>query len=803
MKIFFFCENANQVHISHALAHATSFPAEAEVELLMLDWQADSTAWVGDAIARLGWGVALTNIFPLFPTVLQREFRNARNITSRQRFLVDGLFLHLKAFLGRDDVLLVQYNDSSFRGRSMAHTCRQIGLKRLLVQDGFLNFVSKTNALAKTDTNFNWGASKPEYAAVWGSEMKRAILERHNNTGDSIRVVGITKQGMEVAESITHRPAPTEKKLRVLWADQAILDQNKAPRETWLAEFSAIASALSDYDTQLRLHPSTMPKNRKALEDAVKGKVHVVSPDSPKLDAAELATHDVVVTYYSTVFIDCLQHNIPCVVFHTDALDIELPRINHPLMVYCDDIADLPAKIREAAALDIHTPAPESISEYLHPGDGIAATATLINDINAAPLHTPQSYAEALLRIPALSAKIARLSERKILIIGTSFGNHIGVGKPVKVFAASIHGLPVEVEFHLETGSHSANLLEKIRNSGVVLINGFDVARTWSPLFTQKIARCLKETGKAVGFYCHETTFVFERLKATHGYNLEIFIGLILRNAHILTVSDIQADWLASIIAARSFHTVYNSVGDYAPLPQQREKERPIVLMVGTQQKRKGVDLFSEIADMAAAESLPYRFVWLGAHTSAADECYFSDKVEWVGHVDSHEVKEWLSKASLFFLSSVDEPFALSIGEALRCNVPCLVYAPTGVAEFIRTQKAGEVYGEYHAQVVYPLLKRIVEHPEQYPIDQKAVDSIFGIEAFCERMLSVLSEMSLVNTGKQYATAADPQVQEILARAKLHARQPLKRRVIGFIRPFVPNALKEPGKRVLRRLKMI
>ncbi|MCZ4088857.1 hypothetical protein [Sinorhizobium psoraleae] len=102
-----------------------------------------------------------------------------------------------------------------------------------------------------------------------------------------------------------------------------------------MAEFVDIANNLSDFETSLRLHPSTKEATRAELQEAVGEQHALFLTTSPKINENDLREYDVVVTYYSTVFLDCIANNIPCVIYKTRSVDIELPRLS----IHCSNIA--------------------------------------------------------------------------------------------------------------------------------------------------------------------------------------------------------------------------------------------------------------------------------------------------------------------------------------------------------------------------------------------------------------------------------------------------------------------------------
>lgn len=790
MQLLMFCENANQVHLCHNLVSSEFFPSYVDPEVLLLDWDKETVEWVVGAVADIGWEVSVTNVFDAVSSAFRKAVTTASTAKDRKAGLVDLGFEYLKRYFGRSDVLLIQFNDASVRGSSIAAVCRNTGLRRLLIQDGFLNFVSKTSNLRATDQNYGWGGSQPELVAVWGQAMKDALVGRHSSNPSSIRVTGPTKQEIVVPAVADHKPVEGEI-LKVLWADQAIIDQKKATEKDWLAEFADIAEQLSDFHTTLRLHPSTKEKSRLALKKRLGVAVKVMTTGSPKIGQDELRAYDVVVTYYSTVFLDCLANNIPCVIYKTRTLDIELPQIDHPLLTYCSTAEGLRDAVLSAAQTDVNGEAPPDIFNYVAPDDGAALVSRIVAEA-LPPRGEEKAGIQPIVRDIEIYSGLRRLLGKRVLVIGGSFGNHIGVGKPIKVFVEYLRGLDVEIEFHLATNGGRENLLRKVSEASLVVINSFDVVRILRESDLRDLTSICEMRSVPIVFYCHETQFVYSRLLAKAGGKIDAFIKHTLPRSHVFAVSDRQADWLGSL-GCKSVRTVYNSVGSkFVPSEKgEHEDGSAVVLMVGTQQRRKGVDLFSHVADLARERGLNWRFVWLGAHTKAAEGCYKSNAVEWVGHVSAEEVSHWLAKTSVFFLSSIDDPLPLGVGEALMCGIPSVVYSATGFADFITLHKAGEVFNVYEPHVALDKLRVVIGDVDGYSVAPELVRDIIGVEAFGKRMLVSLGEI-MAGSAPEYAYAR-------------HISGPTgpKWAILYYLEENLPASLVKRGERVLKRLGVI
>jgi len=796
MKVLFQCDNANHVHISHQIAHHPNFP-KVEVEVLSLDWQKETFRWVSESIRRLNWRVPLFNMFDMAPKPARDSFTAAK-AQSRQNLLQEICFEYLKKFVGVDDVFLIQFNDVSVRGNAIAHTCKKIGIERLLIQDGFLTFESKKNDIAASDQNYRWGQTAPAYVAVWGQIMQAQTVERHGLEESSVHVVGPTKH-ISIPEFITRDPSASP--VRVLLADQAILDQAKADRESWLGEFKAIAEVIASFDASVRLHPSTTERNRIALLEQLPETVSVDDDPNP-LDANRLKDFDCVVTYYSTVFLDCLAASVPCIIVRTKSLDIELPEIDHPLLTYCRDASELAQAIDTATKKKLlQAPRGADITAHISDHSGYGGCATLISSIHSQlPEIVEASPFSPLSGDYASNAALRRIEGKPILVVGTSFGRHIGVGKPIISYFREMRRCHLSIDFFLATSCPSNNMLLRAEASSILLINSLDVIKTLPPEELNKLLDRCGARNVPVLFYIHETQYVFEERRREHPARFKVFVDRILPNARFLAVSDQQAEWLRSI-GASDIHVVYNSIGDFSS-QLKSDRSSNTVLMVGTRQARKGVELFSRVADIAKHQGLPWRFRWLGSPTKNGNNLYHSPNVEWAGHVSEADVRRELQDCSLFFLSSIDDPMPLSVGEALASGVPAVVYRKTGFSDYISFHRCGEVFDYYDAEHAFLKIRSVLDRPDFYHSNQSDVNSIVGAKAFARRMTIALGSSILLRGQMKRTAAATPKPVLPLKTDTTTVRRPLTT-IAKSVRPIVPDGIVRPMWLFGKKFKLI
>lgn len=793
MKVVFFCENANQVNISNVVLNQLSGDTLDSAIFICLEWQTENFSWICEAAKRHQLTNKLENIYTNSHVILQKSLKKSRN---KHHTAMDCFFDYFKNNTCDDNLCVIQYNDASVRGKALAMSCRNTGIKRVLIQDGFLNFQSKTLNLQNTDQNYFWGSSKPEKVFVWGEKMKDAIVARHLNDPNTISVVGTPKQDFQLPKKIK-RPA-TKTSPRILLADQAILDQNKAPQDKWLQEFKEITDVLGNYDSTIRLHPSTTTRTIGLLNQNISKSTDPVKPTTDQIDVRSLQEYDIVLTYYSTVFLDCIAARVPCIIYRTNSIDIELPYIEHPLLFYCEKIDDVRKTIEKISSTYFDQSIDNSdIKKYIN---GEFQLDAICNYLQSAPLHTQDDQAETTALALSAQLDLNAILHKKILVLGGCFGHHIGVGRPIWSFIQFLKQNYINVDHLLTTAGPNDRFINHVKNSDIVIINSLDVIRTLQIRTLVHVLKTCMDNKIKVVFYCHETMYTYEALQKSKHDAMQVFKYLLLPQSTCLTVSPAQTRWLYSM-GAPSVKLVYNSVGHFTPSTVSKEKNTMIV-MVGTLQKRKGVDLFSQLADYSTARGQDWSFYWIGGSTKETEDCYRSPNVSWLGFKSAEETREFIAKASVFLLSSIDDPFPLSVGEALLSKTPVVIYKNTGFTDLVEDSVYGDVFHNYSHENAFTTIQRVLESDKYMDFDNSEIRKIIESEPFHNRMLSAISEVSLDN----HTYSIDKKLfEKYLIDKKLFEKHSSKKKksvkikFLLFLQRTLPKSVTEPGERYLRK----
>ena len=181
--------------------------------------------------------------------------------------------------------------------------------------------------------------------------------------------------------------------------------------------------------------------------------------------------------------------------------------------------------------------------------------------------------------------------------------------------------------------------------------------------------------------------------------------------------------------------------------PSRPDDDPPLVVNVATLQRRKGPDLFIDVASRVCAEHPTVRFLWVGKvldhafHRELEEEIEargLSSRVEFVGHVDPPF--EWMRRASVMLFTSRSEAFGNSVAEAMACFRTVICFAGTG-AEFA-VGDTGEVIPGFDVDKAAGRVSTILKRSPSDRINHDArrrYEMYFSPDAYADRLSAVLS----------------------------------------------------------------
>lgn len=740
--ILFFCESKNQVQIFKRVAK--SLPSDVSVSFFYACWDGVISSWVLPELQALPPHYHYFNIFERCGDFLRESARtNARAIRSALVCAFDDVLKKLDP----KHSLIVLGNDASRRGSALSHVTRNRAIPFSLMQDGFLDFVSKRGNLQDSDQNYNWGKSQADLSFVWGEAFKTALCERHGVSERSVKVSGPLKEFQKAKNTRPRAKRRSEKS--VLWVDQAILDQKKAPESMWKKEFTAIAIKLSAYETTLRMHPSTNKRNQNILNELSAPYVEISDPNEP-LTAEYLQQFDCVVCYYSTVFLDALAANVPCIIYKTQSIDIELPEFSHPLISYCATLNEVTEQIENISKRTASTPLKQP---QIHLSHFVSEQPWSYQEIAGCLLNLLASRSDegennALSQLPS-SLGMKSLSGKSITVISGTFGNRVGAGIPISTFINYLDNKNVSINTVLSLDNSLKHLVSQISGADLVIINSMEFFKNTANDTCRSFISYCDDRNIPIVFYIHETEYVFQSLLDSHESRIRYAISDVLPNHPVLCVSEAQAHWFNKI-GILDTTVVYNASFSQYVLSKKssgfRSENSNNVIMVGTQQPRKGVTLFSQVADLCHQSMPALKFKWYGAPVEVGRTEYRSIHAQFNAHVSAQEIERITSEASIYFLSSIDDPFPLSALEAISAGTPIVAYKNTGMSEVISTYGNGRIFHEYTPEAALEAIQKVHDNYQSYESGVEAARHGLRCQNFFQIMTTAL-QSALIRRG--------------------------------------------------------
>ena len=200
-------------------------------------------------------------------------------------------------------------------------------------------------------------------------------------------------------------------------------------------------------------------------------------------------------------------------------------------------------------------------------------------------------------------------------------------------------------------------------------------------------------SGKPLFTHVHATEF--DRCPGNGNDDVRYFEQTGCQQAdRVLAVSNFTKDILVRNygIDAGKIEVVHNGI-DPSGLhysPRGITSAPPRILFLGRVTYQKGPNYFLEAADKVLRVRPDAQFIIAGAGDMVpylqgrCHEMGISDKVTFTGMLSEDKVKEIYQSVDCFVLSSVSEPFGLTVLEALSHRLPVIISKQSGVSEVLR-----------------------------------------------------------------------------------------------------------------------
>jgi glycerophosphoryl diester phosphodiesterase len=295
-------------------------------------------------------------------------------------------------------------------------------------------------------------------------------------------------------------------------------------------------------------------------------------------------------------------------------------------------------------------------------------------------------------------------------------------------------------------------LYEKFDQCGFLFFNS--AASIIYLLEFPEIAKTLIKLNMPIFIYWHETDWTLSKLKEKYPTCADLISNFSSQYVFHLTVSDECSNSVSKLMpmSKSRIYKVHNSTSIDSKVLSDIPitKIPPIVLNIASIQERKGTDLFIETAIKVCQKHPTVKFVWLGKKgnidnynhqgwLSKIKAVGLSDRITFPGYVDNP--LQYLTSATLFFLSSRDDPFPLTILEAMSCGKKIITFnvggAPEAVGEDGILIKPFDT--DLAAEAILASLNLPVSELANYSI-QKRYLNLYTPEKFAIRLNSCIKE---------------------------------------------------------------
>jgi glycosyltransferase involved in cell wall biosynthesis len=119
----------------------------------------------------------------------------------------------------------------------------------------------------------------------------------------------------------------------------------------------------------------------------------------------------------------------------------------------------------------------------------------------------------------------------------------------------------------------------------------------------------------------------------------------------------------------------------------------PDVLFLARLHPRKRPEMFIRMAEKLLADGIRARFSLVGANEGAVVGASGDPRIQLEGPVAPSAVAARLARAAIYVLPAVDEPFPMSVIEAMSVGLPVVVTHSCGLAPLIAETDSGRVVG--------------------------------------------------------------------------------------------------------------
>lgn len=201
-----------------------------------------------------------------------------------------------------------------------------------------------------------------------------------------------------------------------------------------------------------------------------------------------------------------------------------------------------------------------------------------------------------------------------------------------------------------------------------------------------------------------------------------------------------------------SFELLPNGVENAEPASEVASNAVPEVLFVARMQTRKRPGAFVDMARLLIERGTSASFAMIGPDEGELDgtlahitDAELSAHIKYEGALSYSEVLKRMRRASVYVLPSVDEPFPMTLLEAMSVGLPCVTTSSCGIADQLQELEAAVVVepdAEALAEAVHSLLEDGARRERLGTAARRAVEERFSISAVVDRLERDYAELN-------------------------------------------------------------
>ncbi|MDH4214393.1 MAG: glycosyltransferase family 4 protein [Candidatus Thorarchaeota archaeon] len=188
--------------------------------------------------------------------------------------------------------------------------------------------------------------------------------------------------------------------------------------------------------------------------------------------------------------------------------------------------------------------------------------------------------------------------------------------------------------------------------------------------------------------------------------------------------------------------------------PQPKTPKKWDISFMGRLEKMKAVDLFPEMLSILKRDFPNLRFLITGEGSlkenvlEQFDKMSVSTMVEYLGVVEVEKVPDLINQSRIFIYPSREEPFGLSILEAMACAVPVITTNVYGPSEIITQNSDGLMVSPDNVKELSDSIRFLLQNEDLRMImgnnGRRKVESRFDIKIHTKKLVSIYE--SMINT---------------------------------------------------------